>query len=105
RTWALATSNNKQSSVGFAFPPISSQITGSEARFYSNKFQFREDHMNAIEKKCKSQRNNTVTKYAAGLVVLAALVVWLAGGSGVTSASSEARNSFGFNTTDIAGFP
>ena len=61
--------------------------------------------MNAIEKKCKSQRNNTVKKYAAGLVVLAALVVCLAGGSGVTAASSEARNSFGFNTTDIAGFP
>lgn len=55
--------------------------------------------------KSKSQGKNAVKKYAAVLVVLAGLVVYLAGGSSVSADFSQARDSFGFNTTDIAGFP
>ena len=61
--------------------------------------------MNPIKKECKSQGKNAVKKYAAVLVVLAALVIFLAGGSRVSANLSEARNSFGFNSTDIEGFP
>lgn len=43
-------------------------------------------------------------KYAAVLIVLAGLVTYLAGGFGIRAAYSDARNAFGFNTTDIAGF-
>jgi hypothetical protein len=42
---------------------------------------------------------------AAALTALAGLVMYLAGGFGVPAASSEARNAFGFNSTNIAGFP
>jgi hypothetical protein len=45
---------------------------------------------------------------ATVLIVLAGLVVYLAGGFGVPAASAaagEARDAFGFNSTDIAGFP
>ena len=42
---------------------------------------------------------------AAVLIAIAGLVMYLAGGFGVPGASSEARNAFGFNSTDIAGFP
>jgi hypothetical protein len=45
---------------------------------------------------------------AAALIVLAGLVVYLAGGFGVPAAAAapgEARDAFGFTSTDIAGFP
>src|SRR6266704_612172 len=41
----------------------------------------------------------------AALTATAGLVMYLAGGFGVPAASSEARHGFGFNSTDIAGFP
>lgn len=41
----------------------------------------------------------------AALTAMAGLVMYLAGGLGVPAASSEARDAFGFNSTDIAGFP
>jgi len=41
----------------------------------------------------------------AALTAMAGLVIYLAGGFGVPAASSEARDAFGFNSTDIAGFP
>ena len=46
--------------------------------------------------------------FAAVLIVLAGLVIYLAGGFGVAAASAaagEARDAFGFNSADIAGFP
>ncbi|HEV8193105.1 MAG TPA: hypothetical protein VGP82_16710, partial [Ktedonobacterales bacterium] len=51
---------------------------------------------------------NYAAKYAAGLIVLAGLVISLGGGLGAPTASAaaaEARDAFGFNSTDIAGFP
>jgi hypothetical protein len=42
---------------------------------------------------------------AAALTAMAGLVIYLVGGFGVPAASSEARNAFGFNSTNIAGFP
>ena len=46
--------------------------------------------------------------FAACLIVLAGLVIYLVGGLGVTAASAaagEARDAFGFTSTDISGFP
>jgi hypothetical protein len=46
--------------------------------------------------------------FATVLIVLAGLVIYLAGGFGVAAASAaaeEARDAFGFNSADIAGFP
>jgi hypothetical protein len=48
------------------------------------------------------QKENTMKKYAA---VLAVLVLSLAGGLGVPAVSSQARDAFGFSSSDIAGFP
>jgi hypothetical protein len=45
---------------------------------------------------------------AAVLIVLAGLVIYLGGGVGVVAASAsagEARDAFGFNSTNISGFP
>jgi hypothetical protein len=42
---------------------------------------------------------------AAALTAMVVLIMYLAGGLGVPAASSEARHGFGFNSTDIAGFP
>ena len=50
----------------------------------------------------------TMKNFASVLIVLAGLVISLAGGFGVAGASAaagEARDAFGFNSTDIAGFP
>jgi len=44
-------------------------------------------------------------RHAVALTAMAGLVMYLAGGFGIPAASSEARNAFGFNSTDIAGFP
>jgi hypothetical protein len=41
----------------------------------------------------------------AALPAIAGLIIYLAGGLGIPAASSEARNGFGFNSTDISGFP
>jgi hypothetical protein len=46
--------------------------------------------------------------FATVLIVLAGLVIYWAGGFGVAAASAaagEARDAFGFHSTDIAGFP
>ncbi len=48
---------------------------------------------------------HSAANYAAVLIVLAGLVISLAGGFGVPVASAAARDAFGFNSTDIAGFP
>ncbi len=40
-----------------------------------------------------------------GALIAMAVLTYLVGGFGVPAASSEARNGFGFNSTDIAGFP
>jgi hypothetical protein len=50
---------------------------------------------------------NYAAKYVAVLIVLAGLVISLGGGVGVAAASAagEARDAFGFHSTDIAGFP
>jgi hypothetical protein len=64
-----------------------------------------EDRMNTVKKECKFQEKNPMKKYAVALIVLAGLVMYLTGGFGVPAAFSEARDAFGFNTTDIAGFP
>jgi hypothetical protein len=51
---------------------------------------------------------NYAAKYLAGLIVFAGLVIYLGGGFGVagaSAASSEARDAFGFNSTNITGFP
>jgi hypothetical protein len=50
---------------------------------------------------------NPMKKYrnVVVLTTVAGLVMYLAGGFGVTAASPEARHGFGFNSTDIAGFP
>lgn len=61
--------------------------------------------MDTIEKECKSQGKSAVKKHAAVLVILAGLIVCLAGGSRVSAELSQVRNSFGFNTIDVAGFP
>lgn len=42
---------------------------------------------------------------AAALTAMVGLIMYLAGAFGVPAASSEARDAFGFNSTDIAGFP
>jgi hypothetical protein len=47
---------------------------------------------------------HAAVKYASVLIVLAGLVISLAGGFGVPVASAAARDAFGFNSTDIAGF-
>ena len=50
----------------------------------------------------------TVKNFATCLIVLAGLIIYLAGGFGVAAASAaagEARDAFGFTSTDIAGFP
>jgi len=47
---------------------------------------------------------NTMKKLPGALIAMAVLT-YLVGGFGVPAASSEARNGFGFNSTDIAGFP
>jgi len=44
-------------------------------------------------------------KYAAVLIVLAGLLPYLTAGAGLPVAAAAARDSFGFNSTDIAGFP
>jgi hypothetical protein len=45
-------------------------------------------------------------KYAGVLILLVAgLATYLAGGFGVLTVASQARSGFGFNSTDIAGFP
>jgi hypothetical protein len=48
---------------------------------------------------------HSAVNYAAVLIVLAGLVISLAGGFGVPVASAAARDAFSFNSTDIAGFP
>jgi hypothetical protein len=51
---------------------------------------------------------NAMKTSAAVLIVLAGLVIYWTGGFGVPAASAaagEARDAFGFNSTDIAGFP
>ncbi len=52
------------------------------------------------------KEENAMKKYrnAAALTAMAGLITYLAGGFGVPAAFSEARNAFGFNSTDIAGF-
>jgi hypothetical protein len=51
---------------------------------------------------------NAMKHFAAVLIVLGGLVISLAGGFGVaaaSAASAQARDAFGFNSTNIAGFP
>jgi hypothetical protein len=55
-----------------------------------------------------ANEENAMKNFATVLIVLAGLVIYLAGGFGVAAASAaaeEARDAFGFNSTDIAGFP
>lgn len=52
-----------------------------------------------------ANEENAMKHYAAVLIVLAGLAISLAGGFGVPVASAAARDAFGFNSTDIAGFP
>jgi hypothetical protein len=55
-----------------------------------------------------ANEENAMKNVATVLIVLAGLVIYLAGGFGVAAASAaaeEARDAFGFNSTDIAGFP
>jgi hypothetical protein len=48
---------------------------------------------------------HSAVKYASVLIVLVGLVISLVGGFGVPVASAAARDAFGFNSIDIAGFP
>ena len=52
-----------------------------------------------------ANEENAMKQSAAVLIVLAGLVISLAGGFGVPVASAAARDAFGFNSTDISGFP
>jgi hypothetical protein len=55
-----------------------------------------------------ANKENAMKQSRAVLIVLAGLVIYLTGGFGgatASAASAQARDAFGFNSTDIAGFP
>lgn len=62
-------------------------------------------HPIGVTKNEENAMKRYAANYAAVLIVLAGLVVSLAGGFGAPVASAAARDAFGFNSTDIAGFP